>query len=54
MLSCPANRNNLGNFGRGPKEEHLRVVLKLIKWFRRRCRLFKDKVYGYWTRDEDL
>ena len=34
--------NCFSNFGKGAKEEHLcEIILKLAKWFRKRCHLKK-------------
>ena len=36
---CLAERNHLGNFGRGsPKEHSCEIISKFIQWPRRRCR----------------
>ena len=37
---CPAERNYLGNFGRGCYAKQLcEIIFNLGQWFRRRCRL---------------
>ena len=41
LFSSP-EQNRLGNFGRGPYEEHLcEIDLKWAQWFRKRCHLKK-------------